>query len=106
MSIFLGAIKVNNVDHVKVREAILFAENDERSLKALEDNYVPYVKKKIKAGKYDRKKVVKLLEYYYQNYVRPEMKKPSKYGYDPKLNPAERVHFAEYFRDIIEDNYL
>ncbi len=106
MSIFLGAIKTKqNVDHVKVRETILFAENDERSLRAFEDIYVAYLKKKKKAGKYDRTKALKLLEYFYQNYVRPEMVKPSKYGYDPKLNPAERVHFAEYFRDNFEDNY-
>jgi hypothetical protein len=50
--------------------------------------------------------VIKLLEYFYQNYVRPAMKNPRNYGYDPKLNVAERKEFAEYFRENIESNYL
>jgi hypothetical protein len=104
MSIFLGA--VNSIDEHKVNETILFAENNADVLKKFEDIYVEYVKKKVKAKKYDRTKVIKLLEYFYQNYVRPAMKNPRNYGYDPKLNPAERKLFAEYFRENIETNYL
>jgi hypothetical protein len=104
MSVYLGAI--SNIDEHKVRETILFAENNADVLKKFEDIYVEYVRKKVKAKKYDRTKVIKLLEYFYQNYVRPAMKNPRNYGYDPKLNVAERKEFAEYFRENIESNYL
>ena len=105
MAVLLGAIS-DKFDKHLVNETISFAENDERCLYILENVYVPAIKKKIKSGKYDSKKAVKLLEYFYSNYVRPEMKKPSKYGYDPKLNPKERIYFSEYFVDLIESSYL
>jgi hypothetical protein len=103
MSIFLGAIK--NEDAELVREVILFAENDSRLHDILLNTYLPALERKVKSGKYDYKKAVKLLEYYYQNYVRPSMKNPRNYGYDPKLNPSERNSFAQYFVQDLEDNY-
>jgi len=104
MAVLLGAIK--NDDREKVREVILFAENDSRLYDILLNVYLPNLKKKVKAGKYDSKKAVKLLEYYYQNYVRPAMKNPRNYGFDPRLNPSEREMFASYFVNELEDNYL
>lgn len=105
MAVLLGAIK-HNVDEIKLREVILFAENDRYLYDILMNTYVPAVKKKVKSGKYNKTLATKLLEYYYTNYVRREMIKPSKYGYDPKLNPEERKRFGEYFRDVIESEYL
>ena len=94
------------IDKVKVREVILFAENDYRCYDILINTYLANLMKKRLAGKYDRKQAPKLLEYYYQNYVRPEMKKPSKYGFDSKLNPEERKMFSKYFSDYLWDEYL
>lgn len=94
------------VDKVKVREVILFAENDYSSYEALMNNYLPNLMKKRLAGKYDKKQAPKLLEYYYSNYVRKYMKMPSKYGYDPKLNPEERKMFAKYFSDYLWEEHI
>ena len=101
MAVLLGA--VGNIDEVKVREVILFAENDYELYEILRKVYVPYVVKKISKKQYNRDKALKLLEYYYQNYVRPAMKNPRKYGYDPKLNPSERKAFSQYFRAVTEE---
>jgi hypothetical protein len=101
MATLLGAI--NDIDEIKVREVILFAENDSDLYDVLNRVYVPYVKTKIKKKQYNRDKALKLLEYYYQNYVRPAMKSPKKYGYDPRLNPAERKAFSQYFRAVAEE---
>lgn len=62
--------------------------------------------KKRLAGKYDRKQAPKLLEYYYSNYVRKNMKMPSKYGFDPKLNPEERKMFSRHFSDYLWEEHL
>jgi hypothetical protein len=94
------------VDKIKVREVILFSENDYRLYEVLTTTYLDNLKKKRLKGNYDKKKSYKLLEYYYSNYVRPEMKKPSKYGYDPKLNKPEREMFAKYFGDYLWDEYI
>jgi hypothetical protein len=104
MSVLLGS--VGKIDKDKVREVILFAENNPRLYDVLINVYLPNLKKKKKSGKYDSKLAVKLLEYYYSNYVRGEMIKPSVYGFDPKLNPAERKMFAENFVEELETNYL
>lgn len=93
------------VDKVLVRETILFAENDQRSYKALTEVYLPNLQKKKLRGVYDREKAKKLMEYYYSNYVRPQMKNPRYYGHDPKLNPAERKMFATHFVEVLEDEY-
>ncbi len=100
MAVLLGA--VGNIDEVKLREVILFAENDSDLYNTLRDVYVLYVVRKMAKKQYDRDKALKLLEYYYQNYVRPAMKNPRNYGYDPKLNPAERKEFSRYFRAVTE----
>lgn len=94
------------IDEVKVREVILFAENDYSSYRALIDVYLPNLQKKRVAGKYDKSKAPKLMEYYYQNYVRPSMKNPRNYGLDPKLNPAERKVFGKHFADVLWEEYL
>ena len=68
-------------------------------------NYLPNLQKKVLAGKYDPELAIKLLEYYYTNYVRPYMKMPRNYGVDTKLNPEERKAFAKYFRDKLYNEY-
>jgi hypothetical protein len=94
------------IDKEKVREVILFAENDYKSYEVLMNTYLPNLLKKRIAGKYDRKQAPKLLEYYYQNYVRPSMKNPRNYGYDPKLNPQERAVFSKYFSDYLWEEHI
>ena len=102
----IGAAKSPTIDRVAIDEVILFAENDSRLHDVLVNVYLPALKKKKKSGKYDKEKAVKLMEYYYTNYIRPEMKKPSKYGYDSKFNPAERKVVAKYFLDLLESEYM
>jgi hypothetical protein len=94
------------IDRIKVREVVLFAENDKRCYDALMINYLPNLQKKLLKGTYDKKLAVKLLVYYYTNYVRPEAIKRTGMGYDPKLNPAEREVFAQSFVDYLWDEYL
>lgn len=94
------------IDKTLVREVILFAENDYDMYKVLVTTYLDNLKKKRLNGTYDKAKSYKLLEYYYSNYVRPEMKKPRKYGLDPKLNPEERKQFSKYFGDFLFEEYL
>jgi hypothetical protein len=95
-----------SIDKIKVREVILFAENDSKSYNALMNIYLPNLIKKRLSGKYDKKKAPKLLEYYYQNYVRPSMKNPRNYGYDSKLNPQERIMFAKHFSDYLWEEHI
>jgi hypothetical protein len=94
------------IDKVLVREVILFTENDYDMYKVLVTTYLDNLKKKRLNGTYDKAMSYKLLEYYYTNYVRPEMKKPRKYGSDPKLNVEERKAFSKYFGDYLWDEYL
>jgi hypothetical protein len=94
-----------SVDRQLVDEVIIFAENDSKMYDALMKNYLPNLQKKVLAGKYDPEQAIKLLEYYYTNYVRPYMKMPRNYGFDPKLNPDERKAFAKYFRDQLWNEY-
>ena len=95
-----------HVDKEKVRETILFADNDYRMYEVLTTTYLNNLTKKRLKGQYDKKKSYKLMEYYYTNYVRPEMKKPSKYGFDPQLNKTEKEVFAKYYGDYLWDEYL
>ena len=94
------------IDKDKVREVILFADNDYRMYEVLTTTYLNNLKKKRLKGTYDKKKSYKLMEYYYQNYVRPEMKKPSKYGYDPKFNKPEKEYFSKYYGDKLWEEFL
>ena len=94
------------IDKDKVREVILFADNDYRMYEVLTTTYLNNLKKKRLKGTYDKKKSYKLMEYYYQNYVRPEMKKPSKYGYDPKFNKPEKEYFSKYYGDYLWEEFL
>ena len=96
----------HQIDKVLVDEVILFAENDYDCYQALINNYLPNLQKKRLNGTYDRPKSIKLLEYYYTNYVRRFMKMPRKYGFDPKLNPPERALLAKYFADFLYNEYL
>lgn len=93
------------IDKEKVREVILFAENDSYLHMQLVKNYLPNLQKKVISGKYDKELAVKLLQYYYSNYVRPYMIKPSIYGWDSKLNPSERKEFGKYFVECLWDDY-
>lgn len=98
-------IKEETMDSDAVRELILFSENDHRLYDILHKTYVPALLKFKKKGTFDRNKAIKLMEYYYQNYVRPSYKK--EYGADIKLSPIERKSFAEYFIDTLEqEGYL
>jgi len=95
----------NTIDRNLVEEVIIFAENDSKLYNDLMVNYLPNLQKKVLAGKYDPELAIKLLEYYYTNYVRPYMKMPRNYGVDTKLNPEERKAFAKYFRDKLYNEY-
>ena len=95
-----------SVDKVKLNEVIIFAENDYKLYEVLTTTYLNNLKKKRLKGQYDKNKSYKLMEYYYSNYVRPEMKKPSKYGFDPQLNKSEKEAFSKYFGDYLWDEYL
>ena len=95
----------DTIDRDLVEEVIIFAENDSKLYNDLMVNYLPNLQKKVLAGKYDPELAIKLLEYYYTNYVRPYMKMPRNYGVDTKLNPDERKAFAKYFRDKLYNEY-
>lgn len=95
----------NQIDYALLDEVIIFAENDSKLYNDLMVNYLPNLQKKVLAGKYDPELAIKLLEYYYTNYVRPYMKMPRNYGVDTKLNPEERKAFAKYFRDKLYNEY-
>jgi len=98
-------IRESAVDNDAIQELTLYAENDSRMYDVLMKTYLPALKKFKKKGTYDPEKAIKLLEYYYQNYVRPAYKK--EFGDDIKLNPAERKLFSKYFLDSLEmDGYL
>jgi hypothetical protein len=84
-----------------VRELILYADNDGRLYKVLMDNYLKNMVAKKKRGVYNRDLAIKLLEYYYQNYVRPAYKR--EIGEDIKLSPQERKQFAEYYVNALEE---
>jgi hypothetical protein len=94
-----------DIDQTSLDEVILFAENDQNLYNALIKNYLPNLERKVKAGKYNPEMAIKLMEYYYTVYVRPYMKNPRNYGWDSKLNPAERKEFGRYFRDVLWNDY-
>ena len=94
-----------SVDKIKLREVILFTDNDYKLYEILTTTYLDNLKKKRLKGQYDKKKSYKLMEYYY-NFARTEMKKPSKYGFDPKLNVEERKEFGKYYGDYLWDEYI
>lgn len=94
------------VDKDKVQEVINWAENNSDAYDALMRNYLPNLSKKVLKGIYDKVLAVKLLVYYYENYVRVPFSAPREMGYDPRLNPAERVLFAEHFVDYLEKEFL
>lgn len=91
----------DGIDSDAVREVVLYAENDERLYRVLMDTYVPALKKFKKKGTFDRDKALKLLEYYWSNYVRPKYKR--EFG-DVMLNPRERKEFANYFLTSLESD--
>ena len=94
------------MDKIKVNEVILFAENNYYCYQHLMNDYLTNLQKKKLRGVYDRNKAITLLEYFYSNYVRPEFKKRTGMGYDPKLDPAERKMFATHFRNYLEQEFL
>lgn len=83
-----------------VRELTLFVESDSKLYDALMRNYLKPLLAKLKQGKYDGNLAIKLLEYYYQQYVRPEYKRL--FG-DVKLDPSERREFGAYFVDVLQE---
>ena len=99
------AARKYEIDKIAVNEAILLIDNDAKMYDVLMKTYLPNLQKKLNAGKYDKEKAVKLLEYFYTNYARPRLKS-REYGWDPKLNPAERQMFAKYFSDYLYDEFL
>jgi hypothetical protein len=95
----------NQLDKDAANELIMYAENDRRLYDVLHNTYLPALLKFKKKGTFDRVKAIKLLEYYYQNYVRAAYKK--EFGDDIRLNPISRKYFSEQFLDSLEsDGYL
>ena len=92
------------IDRVKVDEVISFAVKTEYCYKHLVTDYLNNMQRRWVKGTYDRTKVIKLLEYFYSNYVRSPFKREM--GYDPALNVKERQVFATYFRDYLENEFL
>lgn len=86
-------------------EVVLYSENDERLYRVLMDVYLPALKKFVKKGVFDEEKAHKLLEYYYQNYVRKWMINPRNAGYDPKLSKEERRECTQYWLDYLKSEY-
>lgn len=84
-----------------VETLTMFADNDHKLYNDLMNNYLKNMLTKKKRGVYDHNLAIKLLEYYYQNYVRPEYKR--QFGDDIKLSPAERKQFAEYYVNVLEE---
>ena len=93
------------IDTIAVNEAILITENDSKLYDVLIKVYLPNLQKKLVSGKYDPDKAIRLMEIFYNNYARPRLKS-REYGWDPKLNPAERAAFAKYFRDYLWEEFL
>ena len=93
-------IKESNELDDDVREVVLYAENDHRLYNVLHKTYVPALLKFKKKGTFDRDKALKLMEYYWSNYVRPSYKKD--FG-DVKLDPSQRRAFSDYFLTSLED---
>jgi len=91
----------DDFDSDAVRELCLFAENDPKMYRSLINNYLNNMLSKKKRGVYDHDLAIKLLEYYYSNYVRPEYRR--QFGADIRLNPSERREFAEYFVNFLEE---
>ena len=96
-------MNIGAIDKDAVRELILFAENDYRLYDTLHKVYLPNLEKKAKKGIYNKEKAIKLIEYYYQNYVRPSYKR--QLGDDIKLNPESRKSFSKHFVEVLEDEY-
>ena len=94
------------MDKIKLGEVISFGENNYTCYKHLVNEYLNNMKRRWLNGSYDRNKTIKLLEYYYSNYVRPEFRKRTEMGYDPKLTPEERKVFAIHFRNYLENEFL
>jgi hypothetical protein len=94
------------MDKVLISEVYNFAMNDYDTYKILVTTYLDNLKKKRVNGSYDRVNSYKLLEYYYSNYVRPNMKKPRKYGMDPKLSVTERKAVSKMFADYLWLEYI
>lgn len=97
-------VGVGAIDEYAVNELILFADNDSKLYRVLQDSYFKNLERKINRGTYDPKKAVKLFHYYYNNYVRPEYKR--QLGTDIKLNPKERDLFGQYYVEQFEDERL
>lgn len=87
-------------DEDALQELILYAENDRRLYDILMNTYLPALQKFVKRGTYDATKAVKLMEYYYSNYVRPAYKK--EFG-DVPLSKSDRQKFAQHFLDYLVD---
>lgn len=91
-------------DEDALQELILYAENDSRLYDVLMKTYLPALQKHVKRGQYDPTKAVKLMEYYYTNYVRPAYKR--EFG-DVPLSKSDRQKFAQHFLDyLIEEKFL
>lgn len=98
---------MDKIQEERAEDAIMFAENDYRCYQVLNGTYLPALQKKVLKGVYDKTLAVKLLEYFYTNYVRTEMAKPgSGYQGAKPLNPAERKYFATHFVDYLWEEHL
>lgn len=94
--------EASGVDEDAIRELILYAENDRKMYDILHNTYVPALQKFIDKGTFREAGGIKLLQYYYTNYVRPGYKK--EYGEDVRLNPASRAEFAKQILESLKDD--
>lgn len=84
-----------------LQELILYAENDSRLYDVLMKTYLPALQKFVKKGTYDPTKALKLMDYYFTNYVRPAYKR--EFGDDVRLGKSDRTEFAKHFLDYLVD---
>jgi len=98
--------KKHIIDKEMVNEIILTSENERDLYLILTTTYLDNLKKKRLKGTYDKKASYKLMEYFYQNHIRPSLKKRTSFGFDPKLNPSERALIGKYYADKLWDDFL
>lgn len=107
----LGAVRpingsAKNIDKDLINETYNFVMNDYETYNILTDIYFKNLKKKKKKGILNAEKAYLLLgTYFLNNYVRREMKKPEKYGFDPKMTPAERKEFGKMLYEDFKEYY-
>jgi len=83
--------KIGAVDKDLVRDLELFMENDANIMRNYERSFLPNIARKIGSGKFDKKKLPKLMEYHIKNSM-PTIKR---FYADVKLNKEDREALAK-----------